>query len=83
MTKPTFVNAVQWKKMGDHPKVLFFGEVTGEPNVLNADQPVARTPLGLVSVSPGNWIIEDDEKNIYVMENKMFKEQFEKVVYGA
>ncbi len=83
MTKPVFVDAVRWHRLGDHPKVIRFAEFQEDADPEKADQPVLETPLGLVAVSPGDWVVKDDKGNIYVIQDSDFVEQFEKVVYGA
>lgn len=83
MSKPVFVDAVHWRNMGDHPKVVYFHEINSGEDHDNDMQPVVQTPVGLVAVSPGDWIVTDSNKNVYVLEEAQFSQQFEKVVYGS
>lgn len=83
MSRPVFVDAVRWMKFGDHPNVVLFGSIEENAAMEEADQPVLQTPIGLVAVSQGDWIVTDEHKNMFVIEQDDFSKQFEKVVYGS
>lgn len=70
-SKPFVVEAVQWFKDGDHPAV------TSDANVVGSGATV-RGKNGLVSVSPGDWIItEPDGSGHYPCKPDVFAAKYE------
>jgi hypothetical protein len=69
--KPVVIEATQWFKMGDHPKVVI--EFEGEPM-----PPYVWTLEGLMQVNPGDWIITGVKGEHYPCKPDIFEMTYEK-----
>lgn len=81
-SKPNFVTAIRWFKMGEHPKV------TRTDKDLELIDVVCKRCLcvykqhgllnGYLTVCPGDWVLEDSS-GYYVVSDERFLEKFEPV----
>ena len=68
--KPVVIEATQWFKHGDHPKVLHHPEpIHGFINTLE----------GMMLVSPGDWIITGVKGEHYPCKPDIFEATYERV----
>jgi len=67
--KPVVIEATQWFRHGDHPKVGRNGELKG----------VIQTLEGLMTVMPGDWIITGVKNEVYPCKPDIFEATYEKV----
>jgi hypothetical protein len=70
--KPVVIEATQWFKMGDHPKVVI--ESQGRPM-----PPHVWTLEGLMQVNPGDWIITGVKGEHYPCKPDIFEMTYERV----
>lgn len=68
--KPPIVEAVQWFKDGDHPKVYV---KENDPNPQNG----YIYTNGEIIISPGDWIITNDSGELFSLNSIEFNERFE------
>lgn len=83
--KPVVVEAVQWFKVGDHPKVTKW-----EARFLHKNCPLCGststehgrilTLEGIQYVCPGDWIITGVKGECYPCQNDIFIETYEQVL---
>lgn len=67
-SKPRFIEATQWKAMGDHPSVV----------VTHAGRPQVEGHQGFATVNVGDWIIaEADGKGFYPCDPATFATNYE------
>lgn len=69
--KPVVVEATQWFKMGDHPKVTIL------PRGLDADKGWIHTLEGGHIVCPGDWIITGVKGEHYPCKPDIFELTYE------
>lgn len=75
--KVAAVDAVQWFKDGDHPKVF----VQVEPSqVWVRGQSYVHTDEGQVLVKPGDWVLTGPDGGCYTRSDTVFKRLYEPVV---
>lgn len=73
--KPISVNAVQWFKDGDHPRVIRFVYEHG-----NVERFGIQTLEGSMWVKPGDWIVGPGAKGEYwPVDNEIFQMTYEQV----
>lgn len=89
--KPTLVDAVQWRKHGDHPKVrrTSYDEVSRllgtsgcsreEPYWAWMAMGMLDTPEGLHAVIPGDWIIQGVMGEFYPCKPEIFEKTYERI----
>jgi hypothetical protein len=68
--KPVVIEAVQWFKMGDHPKVL----IEFHQGLMT---PCVWTLEGLMQVTPGDWIITGVKGEHYPCKPDIFELTYE------
>lgn len=87
--KPVVIEATQWFKMGDHPKVIQAwctpeGNIT-DPNLANCfgvhatPYPAIETLEGLMGVTAGDFIITGVKGEHYACKPDIFEMTYEKV----
>jgi len=73
--KPVVIEAVQWFKEGDHPKVVFAKSGGGQSYL--SDQWVIETLEGYHVVTLGDWIITEDTGEQYPCKPDIFEKIYE------
>ena len=68
--KPEVVTAVQWHKLGDHPKVAYLP---------NSETGWLATESGGVAVKTGDWIVENLAGELLVVDNEKFNRLYKEV----
>ena len=71
--KPVVIEATQWFKMGDHPKV-FMGQLSDRPRI--------DTLEGPMFVDVGDWIITGVKGEHYPCKPDIFEATYERVENG-
>jgi hypothetical protein len=74
--KPVVIEAVQWFKMGDHPKVIKYSP----PGVVGYSdtQGWIQTLEGGHVVTPGDWIITGVKGELYPCKPDIFEATYER-----
>jgi hypothetical protein len=67
--KPVVIDAVQWFKIGDHPAVIQNGKEKG----------IIQTLEGLMTVTPGDWIITGVKGEHYPCKPNIFEMTYEQI----
>lgn len=67
--KPVVIDAVQWFKIGDHPAVIQNGKEKG----------IIQTLEGLMTVTPGDWIITGVKGEHYPCKPDIFEMTYEQI----
>jgi hypothetical protein len=76
-TKHVFVDAVQWRAMGDHPAVVLFSHTDGYQHDWH---PAIHTRVGTMRVTPGDWIITDAKGDAYPIKPDDFANSYEPAI---
>lgn len=71
--KPVVIEATQWFKDGDHPKVVLTAPAMGAPRSV----PAIYTLEGWHYVSPGDWIITGVKGEHYACKPDIFEMTYE------
>jgi len=81
--KPIVIEAKQWFKPGDHPKVNVLTKVDGIPIVFDDSCPIPgniTTLEGDMMVVPGDWIIKGIKGEFYPCKPDIFAATYDEVV---
>mgnify|MGYP000903261968 CR=1 FL=1 len=73
-TKPTFVEATQWFKPGDHEKVIRYSDTDGDQNDWRNVVLYNGRPL---DVSPDDWIIHNSSGTFVPCKPEEFEKLYE------
>lgn len=71
---PVEVEAVQWFKMGDHPRVT--GHSPSDGYIRGDSYPAIWNPSGVVIVRPGDWIITEPDGSVYTCKPAEFAAKY-------
>ena len=74
--KPVIIEANQWFKMGDHEKVVKIPEYLNQVFNINIAGWIETLEGGHV-VSPGDWIIREENEEVYPIKNELFEKTYE------
>lgn len=77
--KPVVIDAVQWFKQGDHPKVERYGESTIDQYPVYEKCGFIETLEGCMHVNPGDWIIRGVAGEFYPCKDDIFRMTYEGV----
>lgn len=76
--KPVVIDAVQWFKDGDHPKVIRCNcETVGNSVCSQCGHPYISTLEGPHRVTPGDWIITGVQGEHYACKPHIFAKTYE------
>jgi hypothetical protein len=70
--KKTLVKATQFNKLGDHPAVVADSDSHTGFGIFTLENTKRK-----FEVTPGDWIIEDNQGNAYACKDAIFKEMYE------
>jgi len=73
-SKPEFVDAVQWNRLGDHPEVS--QSVAKSVYVINLSS-------GQTFIRPGDYILTHSDGSLSVMSKEEFERKYEKITYDC
>jgi hypothetical protein len=77
--KPIEVEAVQWFKLGDHPRVELYtdgGTTMADCGFPQNQHGKVKTATGYFGVCPGSWVITDENGLDFWMDEQSFKANF-------
>ena len=80
--RPIEVEATQWFKLGDHPKVVGDNILHVSGDVFEEDGFIG-TLEGVMRVRAGDWIITGIKGEYYPCKDEIFKETYQEVLYEA